>query len=98
MLAPFSGTVKAIDSLALGLSGMALGSGRERKEDAIDYAVGIAINKKAGQKVNIGESLATLHYNNDVRLAAARARVLEAFQITQEPNVPEPPLILGTVE
>lgn len=96
--APFSGTVKAIDSLALGLSGMALGSGRERKEDAIDYAVGIVINKKAGQKVNIGESLATLHYNNDVRLAAARARILEAFQITQEPNVPEPPLILGTVE
>ena len=98
VLARSSGTVKAIDSLALGLSGMALGSGRERKEDAIDYAVGIVLNKKAGQKVNKGDSLATLHYNNDVRLAAARDRVLEAFQITREPNVPEPPLILGTVE
>ncbi|HAH97318.1 MAG TPA: thymidine phosphorylase [Firmicutes bacterium] len=98
VLAPVSGTVKAIDSLALGLSGMALGSGRERKEDAIDYAVGIVINKKAGQKVNRGDSLATLHYNSDARLEAARARVLEAFQVTQEPDVAEPPLILGTVE
>lgn len=98
VLAPSSGTVKAIDSLALGLSGMALGSGRERKEDSIDYAVGIVLNKKAGQKVNQGDSLATLHYNNDVRLAAARNRVLEAFQITKEPNVSEPPLILGSVE
>ncbi len=77
---------------------MALGSGRERKEDAIDYAVGIVINKKAGQKVNRGDSLATLHYNSDARLEAARARVLEAFQVTQEPDVAEPPLILGTVE
>lgn len=98
VLAPESGTVKAIDSLALGLSSMALGSGRERKEDPIDYAVGIVLNKKAGQKVKKGESLATLHYNDTVRLAAARSRILEAFQITQEANVPEPPLILGTVE
>ena len=40
---------------------MRLGAGREKKEDIIDQASGIVLNKKIGDEVKKGEVLATLY-------------------------------------
>src|SRR5438034_11653561 len=50
-----------------------LGGGREKKEDKIDHGVGLEFHKRIGDRVEKAEPLATIHYNNDARLAEAKA-------------------------
>lgn len=57
------GYIHGIDAESIGISAMLIGAGRATKEDKIDYAAGITINKKIGDKVQIGDSLCTLHTN-----------------------------------
>ena len=62
---------------------MKLGAGRETKEDHIDPDVGIVLNKKVGDKVEIGETLATI-YNNKKDIKSIIEEVIEAFIITKK--------------
>ncbi len=52
-----------------------LGGGREKKEDKIDHGVGLEFHKRIGDRVEKAEPLATIHYNNDARLAEAKALI-----------------------
>ncbi len=61
VIAKQSGTVHAIDSLALAELALELGAGRKRAEDAVDHAVGIEVHVHVGEKVRKGDRLATLH-------------------------------------
>src|SRR5258708_456990 len=46
--------------------------GRRRKKEAkIDHGVGLEFHKRIGDRVEKGESLATIHYNSDAKLAEA---------------------------
>ncbi|WP_082053780.1 pyrimidine-nucleoside phosphorylase [Gordoniibacillus kamchatkensis] len=58
-----AGFIEAIDAEKVGLAAMLLGAGRLTKEDAIDYAVGVTLRKKVGDRVELGETLAVLHVN-----------------------------------
>jgi thymidine phosphorylase len=58
-----------------------LGGGREKKEDAIDHAVGIIVHKKPGDKVAVGEPLCTVHYNDAGRLERARPLIQQSYTI-----------------
>lgn len=58
-----SGYVTAIEAEQIGLSAMMLGAGRKKKDDIIDFAAGITLEKKAGNSVNKGDSLCILHTN-----------------------------------
>ncbi|CCE59792.1 pyrimidine-nucleoside phosphorylase [Staphylococcus argenteus] len=58
-----SGYVTELVSNDIGVASMMLGAGRLTKEDDIDLAVGIVLNKKIGDKVEAGESLLTIHSN-----------------------------------
>ncbi len=49
-----SGQVAAIDALEIALAGKSLGAGRDRKDAAIDLAVGIVLQKKVGDAVRQG--------------------------------------------
>lgn len=60
-----AGYINDINALELGKYVMKMGAGRETKEDIIDYGVGIVLNHKPGDLVNIGDTLATLYINND---------------------------------
>lgn len=82
--APRSGTVMACDAYTIGVAGMRLGAGRERKEDEIDPAVGITIHAKVGDVVAEGEPLATIAWNDEARLEAATALLQDAWQIGDE--------------
>ncbi len=75
---------------------MLLGAGRERKDARIDLSVGLVLNKKVGDSVQAGESLAAIHANDLGQLDVVRQIVLRAYTIGLKK--PEPgPLIIGTV-
>lgn len=57
------GYVASIDAESIGIAAMLLGAGRKTKEDKIDYAAGITMKKKVGEKVNVGDALCILHTN-----------------------------------
>lgn len=60
-----AGTVSAIIADKIGTAAMLLGAGRATKDSEIDLAVGIVLNKKIGDRVEAGDSLATLHANRE---------------------------------
>ena len=77
--APRSGFVTGIDALELGLTGVAIGAGRTRADQAVDPAVGIVIKAHVGEKVGKGEPLAELHLAAGVDPEPFRARVRDAW-------------------
>lgn len=85
-----SGWVVAIDTEAVGVAAMVLGAGRARKEDAIDPAVGIVLEKKIGDAVRVGETLAVLCYDDEARLEAAATGLARAYRIGPERPVRGP--------
>lgn len=58
------GYIFKINSEELGILSMKLGGGRKKKEDKINYAVGIIMDKKVGDYVKIGDSLGQIHYDD----------------------------------
>ncbi|MCE4951012.1 pyrimidine-nucleoside phosphorylase [Staphylococcus hominis] len=60
-----SGVVSELIANEIGVASMMLGAGRQTKDDDIDLSVGIVLNKKVGDKVNVGESLLTIHSNRE---------------------------------
>ncbi len=81
------GYVSNIVTDEIGMTSLILGGGRETKDSIIDLGVGIRINKKLGDKVNVGDSLATLYANDENKLIAAKERLLNSYTIsTKKPN------------
>lgn len=75
------GTVQSLDALKIAKACKILGAGRDKKEDEIDYAVGVVLNKKIGDSVQTGEALAVIHYNANDKLDEAAALITEAYKI-----------------
>ncbi len=82
--APVSGYVSRIVCDEVGICSLILGGGRETKESEIDLSVGIVLQKKVGDFVEAGESLAEIHANDEKKADAAVARFLAACSITGE--------------
>jgi pyrimidine-nucleoside phosphorylase len=94
------GYVSALKAELIGLAAMALGAGRENKESIIDPAVGIFIEKKIGDEVKSGDTLAIIHASANNRpelLAAVEEKVKAAYRLTEK-AVSSPKLILGYVD
>ena len=70
-----------------------LGGGREKKEDAIDPGVSLEFHKRIGDAVKKGETLATIHYNAEAKLAEAKSMIAESYFIAPEPPRNKPQLI-----
>jgi pyrimidine-nucleoside phosphorylase len=85
-----TGYVASMDCEQLGIASLVLGGGRAKKEDAIDPAVGLIIQKKVGDHVRKGETLCALHYNDDARLEEARRLVGGAYRMGMEPPAAKP--------
>jgi thymidine phosphorylase len=93
ILSRSDGFVASIECERVGVASLVLGGGREKKEDTIDPAVGIVVNKKVGDAVQAGEALATIYYNSDARLNEARRLLEESYTIAPQPPVSRRPLI-----
>ena len=92
-----SGYLAEVDASALGTAVVELGGGRERKGDPIDRSVGVVVHVKVGDYVERGAALATIHANDEKRLARARTRVLGAHRFSPRP-APRLPLFYARIE
>lgn len=82
------GVVSEIVADAIGVAAMKLGAGRATKEDEIDLAVGLVLNKKIGDNVKVGDSLVTIHANKK-DVAEVEAMIKENIQIGGKVNAPK---------
>lgn len=84
VIADRSGYVKSLDAQEIGKASMNLGAGRKKKEDNIDFSVGIILEKKTGNKVEKGENIAFV-YANDEKLGQEISQdILNAYTIVDE--------------
>ena len=91
-----TGYVSHIDAEKVGLVSMHLGGGRATKESSIDLAVGVVLHKKLGERVEIGESLGTVHANDADKAQQAAELLRGCFTLSAEP-VERPAFIKGIV-
>ncbi len=82
------GYIAGIDALEIGLTGIQLGAGRMKTDDIIDPKSGIVFNKKMGDKVNNGDTLAVMYVDNDAVVASASTRIANAFTFSPAPVNP----------
>jgi len=96
VVSPRGGYVTSIDAEDIGSASNLIGAGRDKREDAIDPAVGIILEVKAGEKVDAGSVLCRLYYTGEERVEEAAEMVEDAFRISgQKPDERE--LILEVV-
>jgi pyrimidine-nucleoside phosphorylase len=93
--APVTGFVREVRARGAAAVAMALGAGRERKEDAIDHAVGVVCRAKRADFVERGEPLAEIHARDEAAAEAAEAALLAAYAIGEEPE--SRPLVLDLI-
>lgn len=87
---PRAGFVTSIRCEQIGVASMLLGGGREKKDDAIDPAVGLVIERKVGEAVEAGATLCTVHHNCAARLADAIDLLTNSFVVGDAPPQPAP--------
>ena len=90
------GWVEGIDALEVGLTNLALGAGRLRKEDRIDPGAGISIERGVGEEVRAGDVLAVIHAASSALAEAAAPRLRAAWRLVAAP-VERPPHVLERV-
>lgn len=103
--APYSLEVKAekdgyiigVDTEGYGTASLLLGAGRNTKEDKIDFAAGIRLVKKTGDKVKRGDTVAVLYTSDKERLVPSAKKLAEATFIGDKKPI-DVPLIYDIVE
>ena len=91
-----NGYIQSIDSRIVGESAVLLGAGRDKKTDIIDYGAGIVLYKKTCDKVSVGDTIAILYAENDLRLKNCEKLFITSYVIGDEK--PEmKPLIYKTI-
>ena len=77
--APRAGFVAGIDALAVGLTGVAMGAGRTRADQKVDPAVGIELEAKPGDAVQVGQVVARVFVRQRSAADALVERLSGAF-------------------
>jgi len=85
-----SGYIASIEAEQIGYSALVLGGGRETKESVIDLSVGILVEKKIGDYVEKGDTLAVLHGNDKTKMENARKIIESAYVISDTVIHPQP--------
>ena len=87
--APIGGFVTRCDALTIGVVATRLGAGREHQEDMIDPGVGITLEAKVGDRVEAGQPLARVQYNDSARWQAQQESLASAWAIDDTPPEPQ---------
>lgn len=74
------GYICGMNAEKVGLASVLLGAGREKKEDSIDPSAGIVLQKKTGDYIKKGETLAVFYTDDKSRVDSAREVFLSAFE------------------
>ncbi len=91
-----SGYIHSMHAERIGIAAQMLGAGRERKEDPIDYAVGLVMQKRMGDYVQENEPVATFYVNSEERLEEAAAMFRSAFELGSE-KPPHAPMVYDVI-
>jgi pyrimidine-nucleoside phosphorylase len=92
-----AGFIKTVLAADIGTASVSLGAGRSRLDSELDHGAGIVLHKKAGDRVEKGDRLCTLHHDPDRTGRGAQeieARALGAFVISSRKKS-GPPVIIG---
>lgn len=92
-----SGYIYHMDTEECGIASVMLGAGRNTKEDVIDPAAGIVLQKKTGDYVKEGEVLAVLYAERRELFAQAAEKLLAAYHLQDEKPV-DKPLVFARVD
>ncbi len=76
-----SGTIYEIDAKEIGKCANYLGAGRTKKEDEINNAVGIVLEKKIGSKVEKGDILAYIYADEENKAQEIKLRLENIIKI-----------------
>jgi pyrimidine-nucleoside phosphorylase len=82
--------VAAIDAREVAMAAVALGAGRERKEDAVDPGVGVWVRAKVGERVARGQPLLEVHARSAAQAETALARLRRAVVLSEGSTAPLP--------
>lgn len=91
------GYVSKIKAEEVGKAAMIIGAGRATKEDEVDHAVGLKILKKVGDKIEKGEKIAEIYYNDAKNVEDSKNMILDAY-VLQNEKVLKPKAILEIIE
>lgn len=94
---PKEGFILSMDTEKYGLASLALGAGRNRKEDKIDHGAGLTVEKKTGDFVRRGDVLAVLYTSDAGKLRETEDIIQAALTFGDIPPKPVP-IILGRVK
>jgi thymidine phosphorylase len=86
-----AGHVARFDALGVGRASLALGAGRERKDDVIDPGAGVEVLVRIGDEVEAGQPVARLYGERHVE--RAERLIVEALELSDEPVSPPPHVV-----
>ena len=79
-----AGFVKKIDAYKIAYGCKLLGAGREKKEDSIDYSVGVFLNKKSGEYTERDETLYTIYANDKEKADLCKEYCDNAYEYSED--------------
>ena len=92
-----TGYVQKLNAEEVGKIAMHLGAGRMKKEDNIDYAVGIELLKKVGCQVEQGETIAYIYADDEQKGREAVEKLQQTYEIGEQ-NVEKVADIIEIIE
>jgi pyrimidine-nucleoside phosphorylase len=94
IIAKQDGYIQEINAEEIGKVACGLGAGRVRKEDQIDYSVGVILNKKVADKVSKGDILGYIHSNSKEKFEEAERKLEQIIKINEN-EIEKEPTIFG---
>ncbi|MPZ00747.1 MAG: thymidine phosphorylase [Actinophytocola sp.] len=87
------GVLAELDALAVGMAAWRLGAGRSAPGEPVQYAAGVRLLARPGERVTAGQPLAELHTDTPDAVPGAVAALTDGVRIAE--SAPEPgPLVL----
>lgn len=83
------GYILSCNAERVGIAAMTLGAGRQTKDSVIDYNAGIVLRKKPGDRIKVGDVIATLYTERRNTLDGARKILLDSLSYTDKPTSKE---------
>ena len=84
-----AGTVRRVDTRAIGMVVVALGGGRTRPTDPVDHTVGLTWLAGLGDDVDPDRPLALVHARTQAQVDQATALVRAAYQLSGKAATPQ---------
>jgi len=82
---PQKGYIKSLQTESVGRACIALGGGRETKDSKIDLSVGVVLNRKVRDYVNLNEIILTIHAHDLISAKEAESILLGSFEFSEAP-------------